>query len=131
MPEEINRLLTDQISDFLFTTCEDATINLRNEGIPENKIFFVGNVMIDTLLGQMEKAQKSDILRRIDLIDNNRVKRFALVTLHRPSNVDDPEILERILLVLLDFLRQLPVIFSIHTPSNVKAAKEIWFNEND
>jgi UDP-N-acetylglucosamine 2-epimerase (non-hydrolysing) len=114
MPEEINRLLTDQISDFLFTTCKDANVNLRNEGIPENKIFFVGNVMIDTLLGQMEKAQKSDILRRLGLTDHNKVKRFALVTLHRPSNVDDTEILGRILLVLLDFLGQLPVIFSIH-----------------
>ncbi|CAD7783120.1 MAG: UDP-2,3-diacetamido-2,3-dideoxy-D-glucuronate 2-epimerase [Candidatus Methanoperedenaceae archaeon GB50] len=64
MPEEINRVLTDAISDYLFTTCEDANENLRKEGIPEEKIYFVGNVMIDTLLRYKERAKKSKILEK-------------------------------------------------------------------
>lgn len=114
MPEEINRLLTDHVSDFLFTTCEDANINLRNEGIPENKIFFVGNVMIDTLLRKIEIAKKSDILKRLSNDAKNELKKYALLTLHRPSNVDDPGILQGILHVLLDFSRHIPIIFPVH-----------------
>jgi len=114
MPEEINRLLTDQISDYLFTTCEDANINLKNEGIPESKIFFVGNVMIDTLMDQLEIARTSDILKRLGLEVEDRIMPYALLTLHRPSNVDEPGILGGILNVLLDFSGQIPVIFPIH-----------------
>jgi UDP-N-acetylglucosamine 2-epimerase (non-hydrolysing) len=84
MPEEINRLLTDQISDLLFTTSNDANENLRNEGIPKEKIFFVGNVMIDTLLRHREKAKKSGILKALGLAQ----KPYAVLTMHRPSNVD-------------------------------------------
>jgi len=114
MPEEINRLLTDQISDFLFTTCEDANINLKNEGIPDNKIFFVGNVMIDTLLKQVELAKQSEILEKLRLKERGVVKDFGLLTLHRPSNVDNATILEGILNVILDFSKQIPVIFPLH-----------------
>jgi UDP-N-acetylglucosamine 2-epimerase (non-hydrolysing) len=85
MPEEINRILTDQISDFLFTTERSANQNLINEGRPEEKIFFVGNVMIDTLKKHLKKAVKEEVLRELGLEE----KRYALLTLHRPSNVDE------------------------------------------
>jgi UDP-N-acetylglucosamine 2-epimerase (non-hydrolysing) len=86
MPEEINRLLTDAICDLLFTTCEDANKNLLKEGVPEEKIHFVGNTMIDTLVGLMGEIEKSTIVRDLGLQE----ERYVYVTLHRPSNVDDP-----------------------------------------
>ena len=88
MPEEINRVLTDQISDYLFITERDAEKNLLNEGINKNKIFFVGNLMIDTLLMHKEKASKLKTVKE---------KNYAVLTLHRPSNVDKKENLETIL----------------------------------
>jgi len=123
MPEEINRILTDQISDFLFTTCEDANQNLINEGISKEKIFFVGNVMIDTLLSHIEKAKESNILERLKIKDNTIKKKYALLTLHRPSNVDDPMILKKILDVLHDLLEKIPIIFPVH-PRTLKQIKK-------
>ncbi len=114
MPEEINRLLTDRISDFLFTTCEDANINLRNEGIPQSKVFFVGNVMIDTLLDHIHLAGRSDITDKLGLKENGNLKRYAVVTLHRPSNVDAPAVLTGILDALGNLARTIPVIFPVH-----------------
>ena len=89
MPEEVNRILTDAISDYLFITEQSAYINLKNEGIPEEKIHFVGNVMIDTLLQQKINAEKSTIGQQLKLYmkDSNEYKAYALLTLHRPSNV--------------------------------------------
>ncbi len=84
MPEVINRVLTDSISDYLFTTEESATGNLEKEGIEPTKIFFVGNVMIDTLLKHKEKAMASNILSKFNITP----KGYALATLHRPGNVD-------------------------------------------
>ena len=84
MPEEINRQLTDALSDFLFVTEESGSINLRNEGIAEEKIFFVGNVMIDALMSFRPKAEQSEVLHDLGL----EAKTYALLTLHRPSNVD-------------------------------------------
>ncbi|GAI93232.1 unnamed protein product, partial [marine sediment metagenome] len=100
MPEEINRILTDQISDYLFTTCEDANKNLFKEGIPESKIFFVGNVMIDTLLKHIELSKNSHILENLGLRKNGKIKKYAVLTLHRPSNVDESEILKGIFTAL-------------------------------
>ncbi len=114
MPEEINRMLTDQISDYLFTTCEDANQNLIREGIPKSKIFFVGNVMIDTLLNHINMAKESFILERLGLRTNNNVRKYAVVTLHRPSNVDDPIILKVILNALNSLAKKLPVVFPAH-----------------
>jgi UDP-N-acetylglucosamine 2-epimerase (non-hydrolysing) len=114
MPEEINRVLTDQISDFLFTSCMDANRNLLKEGIQKNKIFFVGNVMIDTLLNHLNVAKTSTILKRLGLRKNNRVKKYALLTLHRPSNVDGPQVLKRILKTLNIISKKIPVIFPCH-----------------
>ncbi len=110
MPEEINRILTDSISEFLFTTERKANENLLIEGIPKSKIHFVGNVMIDTLTKHREKAGKSDILSRIGI----REKAYGLVTLHRPSNVDQKDVFENILMALAEISRDLPLIFPCH-----------------
>ena len=106
MPEEINRLLTDQIAELLFTPCADAEANLLREGVAAAKIHFVGNVMIDTLVRLLPRAH------RVALMDVPT--RYALITLHRPSNVDDPVMLRRIVEALEEMSRELPVLFPIH-----------------
>lgn len=123
MPEEINRVLTDSISDYLFVTEPSGEENLRGEGIPDEKIFFVGNVMIDTLLANKEKADQSDILRTLKL----QVGEYALLTLHRPSNVDVPGTLERILRALEKIQHTIPLIFPIH-PRTRNRLGEFGFN---
>ena len=110
MPEEINRLLTDQISDFLFTTERSAALNLKREGIIADKIFFVGNVMIDTLITNLEKAKELTLLDKYKLKKNE----YALVTLHRPSNVDTKENLEKILNIIEFLQEKIKVFFPIH-----------------
>lgn len=110
MPEEINRLLTDAISDYLFITEESARINLLKEGKPEEKIYFVGNVMIDTLLNNLEKADRSQILSTLSL----KPKDYALLTLHRPSNVDSKESFEGILNALEEIQKSIPIVYPIH-----------------
>ncbi len=106
MPEEINRLLTDQLADLLFTPSADADENLLREGVPARKIHLVGNVMIDTLVRLLPHAKVSGLV--------DRPERYALVTLHRPSNVDDAAMLRRIMDALDEISRQLPVLFPIH-----------------
>ncbi|HEB36036.1 MAG TPA: UDP-N-acetylglucosamine 2-epimerase (non-hydrolyzing) [Candidatus Aminicenantes bacterium] len=128
MPEEINRILTDQISDYLFTTCEDANMNLRREGIPENKIFFVGNVMIDTLLSQIEIAKNSNIMEKLGLKKNNNVKKYAVLTLHRPSNVDNLVVLKGIFDILNNISQIVPIIFPAH-PRTIKQIKKFKLEE--
>jgi len=108
MPEEINRLLTDQISDLLFTPSQDADENLRAEGIPEERIRFVGNIMIDSLLKQLPRAERSNIRQDLQLNE------YAVVTLHRPSNVDDPKTLQRILETLEQVSLRIPIVFPVH-----------------
>src|SRR5262249_31196499 len=110
MPEEINRVVTDAISDYLFTSEPSANENLRREGVPEEKIFFVGNVMIDTLLTHRDRAGRLGMPRRFGLTPGD----YALVTLHRPSNVDDPEALGGMLEVFVDLQTRLPVVFPVH-----------------
>lgn len=117
MPEEVNRILTDHISDMLFVTEESAIENLRQEGIPEDRIFFVGNTMIDTLLSFRDKAQRSDVLHRLGLADGEGgrpVVPFGLLTLHRPSNVDEKEVFLEIIEGLKGVASEMPVIFPIH-----------------
>jgi len=123
MPEEINRLLTDQIADLLFTTCEDADGNLRHEGIPDDKIYFVGNVMIDTLYNHLKMAEESEILKRLGFEEDGRVKDYALLTLHRPSNVDEQIKLENLLNVLNQVHQNIPVLFPAH-PRTMKQIKK-------
>src|ERR1044071_9081287 len=110
MPEEINRLLTDQIADLLLTPSIDADENLRAEGIPQGRIRFVGNVMIDSLFTQLKRAEESTV--REDLgVDG---KDYATLTLHRPSNVDDRETFSRILDALEQIANRVPIIFPVH-----------------
>ena len=110
MPEEINRIVTDSLADLLLTPSSDANDNLKREGIPESKIRLVGNVMIDTLAANLQKARSSGILTKLGL----QKKAFAYVTLHRPSNVDDPANLNSIMSGLNRLAGQLPVVFPMH-----------------
>jgi UDP-N-acetylglucosamine 2-epimerase (non-hydrolysing) len=110
MPEEINRLLTDQIAELLFTPSSDAGDNLRREGIPVDRIHLVGNVMIDTLVRLLPEAEK----RWPSLQKTLASDRYGLVTLHRPSNVDEPEMLRQIVTTLVEVSRSLPLVFPMH-----------------
>lgn len=110
MPEEINRILTDQLSDLLFTTEASAKINLQREGINSDKIHFVGNTMIDTLFKYRGVASQMNTARKFGLEPNE----YALVTLHRPSNVDDEDVLERLIKFLNTVSEQIPILFPVH-----------------
>jgi UDP-N-acetylglucosamine 2-epimerase (non-hydrolysing) len=110
MPEEINRLLTDQISDYLFTHSPEAVENLKHEGIAPEKIYPVGNVMIDSLIENLPKAENSIIREKLNLSE----KDYAVTTLHRPSNVDDQQVFIRILNALETISKNLPIIFPVH-----------------
>jgi UDP-N-acetylglucosamine 2-epimerase (non-hydrolysing) len=110
MPEEINRILTDAISDYLFVTEPSGVKNLTNENVSPNKIFLVGNVMIDTLLRNVKKADASPILETLGL----QSRGFVLLTLHRPSNVDDPHVLGRLMDVLKTIGQTTPIVFPVH-----------------
>jgi len=129
MPEEINRVLTDAISDYLFTHSPEADENLIREGIPKEKIYFVGNVMVDSLLYNKEKAKKSDILAKLGLIENSPLTShpspltsYALLTLHRPGNVDFKDSLAEIVSALVEISKCIPIIFPAHvrTIKNLK-----------
>jgi UDP-N-acetylglucosamine 2-epimerase (non-hydrolysing) len=114
MPEEINRLLTDTLADFLFTTEADGNENLRREGVAAERIFFVGNVMVDSLRWAQRSARRSTILERLGLQARECGDGFAVVTLHRPSNVDSCEQLGGLLDALAQLADDLPVIFPAH-----------------
>lgn len=118
MPEELNRIVTDALSDWLFTPSTDANENLAREGVPSGKVHFVGNVMIDTLVRCLPKAEAPDELRWLD--------GYALVTLHRPSNVDDPAMLRRILRALDELAAEIPVVFPVH-PRTQRRMGELGF----
>jgi len=120
MPEEVNRILTDAISDLLFVTEKSGRENLLNEGVAAERIFVVGNVMIDTLLSNRDKAEASTILADLALEAGG----YAALTLHRPANVDDPVVLGRLLDALEVIQRDMPIIFPIHprTRKNLAAS---------
>jgi UDP-N-acetylglucosamine 2-epimerase (non-hydrolysing) len=113
MPEEINRVLTDAISDFLFTPSVDADENLLNEGISSEKIFRVGDVMVDSLLFNLDKAKASTILKDLGL-ENGLESNYSILTLHRPSNVDNYESLSKIIEALKEISKAIPILFPIH-----------------
>ncbi len=110
MPEEINRVLTDRISDLLFVTEESGLENLKNEGVSDEKIHFVGNVMIDSVKHYLPKAESSSILDKYNLEKQN----YVLVTLHRPSNVDNKEQLTKLFSMLNRIAKRRKIIFPIH-----------------
>jgi UDP-N-acetylglucosamine 2-epimerase (non-hydrolysing) len=114
MPEEINRLLTDAVSSYLFTPSPDADENLQNEGIPPERIHRVGDIMIDSLLFHLEEAKMSDLLVSLGLFKGTSSIPFALLTLHRPGNVDDERSLRKIMAALELISQRIPIIFPIH-----------------
>ncbi len=122
MPEEVNRYLTDHVSSYLFTTSKYDDNNLKKEGISPKRIFCVGNIMVDSLLSSKELAGKSDILSRLNLSKQN----YALLTLHRPSNVDDKQNLARILTALTKIAEKVPIVFPAH-PRTQKRLEEFNF----
>ena len=118
MPEEINRVLTDQVSELLFTTEKSARQNLTQEGVEEKRIHFVGNVMIDTLKRHLDNAvpPETTLARHgaaPDRFMGSRVG-FGVVTLHRPNNVDDPSVLRRLMETLAEVSRKVPLVFAVH-----------------
>lgn len=125
MPEEINRILTDSISDLLFITEKSAEQNLLREGIPNERILFVGNVMVDTLLKHRKRAESSDILERMGIVDtrSRTAEEYAILTLHRPANVDDPSKLSEILEAISGISKQLAVVFPVHPRTALKIGK--------
>lgn len=134
MPEEINRLVTDALSDILFTTEVAADENLRREGHPDDHIFFVGNVMVDSLHWCRELARASTILDRLHLSARADDGGYAVVTLHRPSNVDAPAALERVLRALVVLARNMPVVFPAHPRTRARISEfgfESYFSELD
>ncbi len=110
MPEEINRMVTDALADYFFTTTDLAGENLKKAGIPDERIFFVGNVMIDTLLANLQKFRKPAIWDEHKLEKGN----YLLVTLHRPNNVDDPEHLKALIDAIIESSHGIPVLFPVH-----------------
>ncbi|MCI0458953.1 MAG: UDP-N-acetylglucosamine 2-epimerase (non-hydrolyzing) [Gemmataceae bacterium] len=110
MPEEINRILTDAISRWLFVSERSGLDNLKREGVPDEQVFFVGNVMIDTLLSHRQRSERSTILADLELVEQG----YAVLTLHRPASVDDPAVLGRLLAALARVGRELPIIFPVH-----------------
>ncbi|MBW3534630.1 MAG: UDP-N-acetylglucosamine 2-epimerase (non-hydrolyzing) [Gemmatimonadetes bacterium] len=110
MPEEINRILTDQLADLCLTPSRDADENLRREGVADARIHFVGNVMIDSLMASLPAARERDVPRRLGL----ERRGYVAVTLHRPSNVDDREQLSAIVAALEDVAAQAPVVLPLH-----------------
>jgi UDP-N-acetylglucosamine 2-epimerase (non-hydrolysing) len=124
MPEEINRVLTDSISDLLFVTEQSGVDNLKNEGVHSNKVHLVGNVMIDTLLANREKARASDILNQLEL----EKKTYAVITLHRPSNVENTDNLKVILDAFTTIQQELKLIFPMH-PRTRNNIERLGFSE--
>ena len=118
MPEEVNRVITDEISDYLFVTEKSGLTNLKNEGVDENKVFFTGNVMIDSLVNFMPNIDKSDILEKLSIKSGN----YVLATFHRPSNVDNEYNLTQLIDAINSISKQRKVIFPIHprTQNNLK-----------
>jgi UDP-N-acetylglucosamine 2-epimerase (non-hydrolysing) len=123
MPEEINRMVTDALADYFFTTTELANRNLRNAGIPDERIFFVGNVMIDTLLANRHRFKKPEIWEAAKLQKGN----YFVITLHRPANVDEAEKLKSLMHEITTNTRNLPVIFPMH-PRTAKIFHESGIN---
>jgi UDP-N-acetylglucosamine 2-epimerase (non-hydrolysing) len=123
MPEEINRIVTDSLADYLFTTEESANENLRHDGVSKDKIHFVGNVMIDTLLRHRSKARESTILSDLHLGEGAQAKPYAILTLHRPANVDNPGVFSRMVESFLAVSQHMPIVFPAH-PRTLKQIQE-------
>lgn len=136
MPEEVNRIVADRVSDYLFAPSADAVDNLRAEGYRDDQIHLVGNVMIDTLLAHLDRARAGDTLKRFDLHE----REYGVVTLHRPVNVDDEAALKGILEALAEIAESLPLLFPVHPrarplveliglPAGVRATEPLGYHD--
>ncbi len=125
MPEEVNRVVADRVADLLLASSTDAAVNLRNEGYRDDQIHLVGNVMIDTLLVNAERARERKTPERFGVEPGN----YGLVTLHRPSNVDDPALLKGLIEALSDVAEKLPLLFAVH-PRTREAVEALNKSEN-
>lgn len=126
MPEEINRMVTDSITDYYFTTSVTANENLLNSGINQDAIFYVGNVMIDTLLANESRFRKPDIFESLQL----KEKRYFVLTMHRPANVDETYKLKQMMMEILSNVNGLPVIFPVH-PRTTKIIESLNIKANN
>lgn len=120
MPEEINRIVTDRLSDLLFVHEQSGLDNLKAEGVPDEKVHFTGNIMIDSLVGSLEACKDSTILKDMNL----EPQQYAVVTMHRPSNVDNADLLKELLSTLNDIGKQLPIIFPCHPRTKHRMAEK-------
>jgi len=130
MPEEINRIVTDRISELLFTPSMDANENLRKEGIDKKKIHFTGNIMIDTLAGFIKKSNSHAILYKYNLDKKN----YCFITLHRPSNVDDKETFEKLARAINKMSKKIKIIFPVHPRTEARIKKfrlQKYFDETN
>ncbi len=129
MPEEVNRIVTDRLSDICFVSENSGMVNLRNEGVSSEKMFFVGNIMIDSLIKHLEVCRKSAILDTLKLTPKN----YVAITLHRPSNVDNADILKKVLMVLKNISKRIPIVFPCHprTKSDLEKFGLLDFAEKD
>jgi UDP-N-acetylglucosamine 2-epimerase (non-hydrolysing) len=123
MPEEINRIVTDSLTDYFFTTSSFANTNLENLGVPKSKIFFVGNVMIDTLLKNMSRLEKPQLWDELGLEN----KKYMVMTLHRPSNVDEENQLKNLINQIVKLAKDYPIIFPVH-PRTKKLLEGLHLN---
>jgi len=110
MPEEINRIVTDRLSNYLFVSEQSGLDNLAQEGVDSKKVFYTGNIMIDSLVHSLEACKETTILQDLSLTPG----KYAVMTMHRPSNVDDAELLRNLLTTISDLSRELPMIFPCH-----------------
>lgn len=125
MPEEINRIVTDRLSDYLFVTEPSGVKNLKHEGVPDSKVFVVGNIMIDSLVASLDACKKSKIFENLSLIP----KQYVCMTLHRPSNVDDPIMLKKLLDMILTIANKTRIVFPCH-PRTKKEMANLGVTEN-
>ncbi len=126
MPEEINRIVTDRLSNYLFVSEESGLINLKNEGVPESKIFYTGNIMIDSLVSNLEVASHSTILERLSLEPEN----YITMTMHRPANVDSEETLKELFKSITEISKEIPIVFPCH-PRTKKRLEDFGIKNND
>lgn len=125
MPEEINRLVTDSITNYFFTTSQTANKNLKKSGVEDDRIFFVGNTMIDTLLKNRSRFKKPDFWDDIGL----KEKEYIVMTLHRPSNVDEEEILRKLMNEIIDNTKDLQLVFPVH-PRTAKTLSRLGIRDD-
>ncbi len=126
MPEEINRIVTDRLSDYLFVSEESGMVNLKNEGVSDSKIFFTGNIMIDSLVANLEVASHSNILEKLSL----EPEKYITMTMHRPANVDSEDKLKELFKSITEISREIPIVFPCH-PRTKKRLEDFGIKNDD